>query len=60
MMRNKHLTYHNLNLQFLLAYLGLDGVDQSEALAILHVQVSHGSELFLHKTKSTQLCHHEQ
>lgn len=34
--------------------LSCDGVNQSEALAVLHVQVSHGGELLLERT-STRL-----
>lgn len=42
-------------LQIIEGGLGRDGVDQSEALAVLHVEVSHRSELLL---KDTQVHRH--
>ena len=35
------------NLEVVEGGLGSDAVDQDEALTILHVQISHGCELFL-------------
>ena len=37
----------NTNLEIVEGGLGSDAIDQDEALTILHVQISHGCELFL-------------
>jgi hypothetical protein len=31
--------------------LGCDGVDQYKSLAVLHIEISHGSELFLYQSE---------
>ena len=41
------LTTFATNLEIVEGGLGSDAVDQDEALTILHVQISHGCELFL-------------
>ena len=41
------LTTFEPNLEVVEGGLGSDAVDQDEALTILHVQISHGCELFL-------------
>ena len=41
------LTTFDTNLEVVEGGLGSDAIDQDEALTILHVQISHGCELFL-------------
>ena len=39
--------YNTTDLEIIEGALGSDAVDEDEALTILHVEISHGSELFL-------------